>query len=355
VAVGATATLLVGRGGADSAAAAGDPERRSHLAWIWQFDEDGSPEQIRSVLAQHGLGAIVKTHDGQTWMGKWDASPSAIHGVNEIRNVARFFEEGGVPCHAWCVVRGVDPMGEAQICDEVLSSGVRSLTFDLEPPEGTHYWQGGPGEALSFGSELRRRWPDAYLAVAPDPRPWQLDAVPIGEFASFSNEIMPQTYWNVFNSAANYRLLRERGYETPDGVTPELILDVTRNALGQYGKPIRPIGSGGADRDGWQRFIGHAQSLGMETVALWRYGTAGQELWSLLQEMAPPQPPPPPPPAVLESPPAIVEEPKRTLKSYTSSFNRSRDRQKNSKEQETKEPEKTTDEPRYRWPIKSSR
>ncbi|MFN8639870.1 MAG: hypothetical protein U0360_10555 [Dehalococcoidia bacterium] len=27
---------------------------------------------IRDVLAAHGLGVILKTHDGTDWMSKWD-------------------------------------------------------------------------------------------------------------------------------------------------------------------------------------------------------------------------------------------------------------------------------------------
>jgi hypothetical protein len=269
-------------------AAASDQTPPKHLSWVWQFNDDGDPGQIRSVLADHGLGVIVKTHDGKTWMGKWDTSHMAIHGGSQVRAAASFFEEAGVPFHAWCVVKGNDPVGEAQMCAEVLANGARSLIFDLEPNENGHYWQGSPDDALAFGRELRSMWPDAWLAVAPDPRPWQLKAVPIGEFASFCNEIAPQTYWDLFNTSANHRLLREYGHPPgPEGVTPESVLDVTRSALGGYNLPIRPIGSGKADRGSWERFVNHAYSLGMETVSIWRYGTCNPDVLSLLNEKRP--------------------------------------------------------------------
>jgi hypothetical protein len=145
--------------------------------------------------------------------------------------------------------------------------------------------------------------PEAKLAVAPDPRPWQLDAVPIREFAAFSDAIAPQTYWNTFNNSPNYRLLRQRGIEPgPDGVTPELILNVTRDALAEFNRPIRPVGQGAADPGDWQRFVSHANSLGMETVSVWRYGTAKSDIWPVLRDMTPADPVEAPPPAPEEAP-----------------------------------------------------
>ena len=261
-----------------------------HLAWVWQFNQDGEPEKIRSALAQNGLGIILKTHDGKTWMGKWDSSHLAVHGASQVRAAASYFEEAGVPFHAWCVVKGKDPLGEAQMCAEVLANGARSMVFDLEPPENGHYWQGRPEDALTFGRELRKRAPNAWLSVAPDPRPWQLKVVPVAEFASFCNEIAPQTYWDLFNSSANHRLLREYGHPPgPEGVTPESILDVTQSALGRFNLPIRPIGSGKADRGSWARFVDHAYRVGMDSVSIWRYGTCNPDVMPLLNEKKPPE------------------------------------------------------------------
>lgn len=283
---GAAAAVLTRREA--SAAPQSNQRGPNHLAWVWQFDEDGSPELIRWVLASNGLGIILKTHDGTDWMSRWDQSRTAINGPDHVRQWAGFFEAMGVPFHAWCVVEGRDPITEARMAAEVLSSGARSLTLDLEPKEGRNYWQTGSQEAIAFGQELRRLQPNAWISVAPDPRPWQLDEVPIAEFASFSNEIAPQTYWDTFDSRANYRLLRDRGVEVgPDGVTPELILDVTQGALRRFNLPVRPVGQGNADRDSWSRFVSHAFGLGMDSVSVWRYGTSNPDVWPLLQDMRP--------------------------------------------------------------------
>jgi hypothetical protein len=259
-----------------------------HQAWVWRFDDDGKPEAIRSMLARHNLAIILKTNQGESWMGRWHKFPEAITGTARLRETAAYFEDGGVPFHAWCVVQGTDPIAEARLCAEVLDCGVRSLTFDLEPPEGDNYWHGTPESALAFGRELRRLQPDAWLAVAPDPRPWQVKALPVGEFASFSNEMAPQTYWATFDSPANYRLMREFGFAVgPEGITPQLILDVTQRVFEPFGLPVRPIGQGAAARDQWQSFVAHAYRLGMPGVSVWRYGTASEALWPLLREMPP--------------------------------------------------------------------
>ena len=299
----AAATLLGASPATAAAAAKSKAPKVTHLAWVWQFNDDGSPEEIVHTLAQNNLGVIIKTHDGTTWMGKWDKSPLAITGTHALESVMRIFEDGGVPVHAWGVTRGKDPIGEAQMAAEVLGVGVRSFVFDLEPEDDGHYWVGEPDDANRIGEELRRLRPSARIVVAPDPRPWQLQAVPIGEFASFSDEIAPQTYWNTFDSSANYRLLRQHGFETPNGVTPELILDVSRSSLERYGKPIRPVGQGAANADDWRRFVGHAYELGMEHVSVWRYRTARDEIWPVLRDMSPKQPPEPEP-IIVNPPPA---------------------------------------------------
>jgi hypothetical protein len=229
-------------------------------------------------------------------MSRWDKSEFAIDGGTAVRRLATFFEAAKVPFHAWCVVEGINPLEEARMCAEVLQSGARSLTLDLEPKEKTHYWHGTSADALTFGRELRRLAPKAVISVAPDPRPWQLKEVPVAEFASFSNEIAPQSYWPLFNTAANHKLLKEYGTEVgPDGVTPEIVLDFSQRALKPFGLPIRPIGSGNAPIDGWGRFISHATSLGMPPVSVWRYGISDPQLWTMLKQTAPePEPKPEP-------------------------------------------------------------
>jgi hypothetical protein len=256
-----------------------------HLAWVWQFDDDGQPDRVRSVLAANGLGIILKTHDAVDWMSRYDPSNFAITGPSSISALARYFEAGGVPFHAWAVVKGIDPEREARMAADVLNAGARSLVLDLEPSDGGSFWEGSRDAALYFGRRFRTLQPKAWLSVAPDPRPWQVEDVPVAEFATFSNEFAPQTYWDTFDNSATRRLLRERGFAVgPEGVTPELTLDFTQHSLGRFGLPIRPVGQGDSDMDSWRRFISHAFNLGMGAVSVWRYGTSNPDVWPLLQQ-----------------------------------------------------------------------
>jgi hypothetical protein len=157
---------------------------------VWQFSRDGPPEQIVQVLAQYGLGILAKTHDGINWMSKWDTSPYAVWGPPQVAILANYFETYGIPFHAWCVVKGLEPQREAEMCAQVVGAGARSIVVDLEPHSG--FWQGTPQAALTFGREFRRLQPNATLYVSVDPRPWVISRVPMTEFASFSQGFVPQ-------------------------------------------------------------------------------------------------------------------------------------------------------------------
>jgi hypothetical protein len=298
--MGIGAVLLKGTGDDSCAAAFAEDTAAfpiTHNMWVWRFDVDGDHKEVLERVKNSGMGVLLKCFEGPDWMSRHDSSPTSVRGPAQVRWFAEFFESNGVPFHAWGVVKGQDPAGEAQVASEVLNSGARSMTFDLEPPENQHYWHGTPESALQFGYEMRSRQPMAQLAVAPDARPWQIDAVPTAEFATFVNAIMPQSYWQTFNSPTNRRYMSERGYQIgEEGMTPELILQATADKLAPFGLPIRPIGQGTAGGADWQRFVNHAYSLGMDSVSVWRYGTTNHEVWPTLQAMAPAQPAPAAPP-----------------------------------------------------------
>src|SRR5690606_29734255 len=69
-AAGLAAAALVNVPGLGRASAAGASPAVSAgvgpgpLAWVWRFGPDGSPEQVRDILAAHGLGVLLKTFDG---------------------------------------------------------------------------------------------------------------------------------------------------------------------------------------------------------------------------------------------------------------------------------------------------
>ena len=258
-----------------------------HLSWVWQFSRDGPPEQVVSLLAQHNLGVLMKSHDGTDWMSRYDASPYAVSGPDQLAVLAAYFETYGVPFHTWSVVKGVDPKLEAELCAQDIAAGARSVTVDLEPHAG--FWSGTPEDAGTFGREFRQRQPAAILYVSVDPRPWVLTRVPVAEFASFAQGFVPQVYWETFNSPENRRRFQESGFPPPEqGVTPEFLLDVARTVLAPYRLPVLPAGQGAStNMDAWRGFMGRATALSMTPVSVWRHGVTGNDVWELLSGVAP--------------------------------------------------------------------
>lgn len=260
----------------------------THLVWVWQFQHDGDPVEIRDRLAAYGLGVVVKTHDGSDWMSEYDDTPTAIYGPQAVAEFARFFEDGGVPFHAWALVKGLNPNAEAQMASDVLSAGARSLFLDLEAHAG--FWEGTEEAAGRFGELLRSWQPNARISTSIDPRPWEIDRIPLARFAEFSDEISPQAYWGFFDNAANKIKYKLAGASIPDsGISAGFVVDTMTEHLAQFGRPIHPIGDGTVtDIEGWREFIQQSYEIaGADTVSLWRYGVATDEMLALLRDTPP--------------------------------------------------------------------
>ncbi len=260
-----------------------------HLAWVWQFRHDGERADVAAVLAAHGLGVALKTHDGVEWMSTYDPTPEAVDGSAKVAEFAALFEAAGVPFHAWCVVKGLDPVAEARMAAAVLDAGARSIFIDLEPPAG--FWRGSPASAIEFGEEFRRLQPDAWLSVSIDPRPWEIDRIPLKEFAVFSDEVAPQVYWGSFGTPANLRKYRLAGEEPPEGgVTPRFVLDAAMRKLSAFDLRFHPIGDGTiGGGDEWAEFLEQSFAYEAESVSVWRFGVVDDDVWQLLRD-TPPRP-----------------------------------------------------------------
>ncbi|HLG12400.1 MAG TPA: LysM peptidoglycan-binding domain-containing protein [Dehalococcoidia bacterium] len=295
--IGAAAAAGIGGAAAlraTSRPASAAPDGNFHLAWVWQFSTDGEPNAIGQKLRDYGLGILLKTHDGVTWMAEYDTSKYAVTGQPQVQVLANYFEGAGVPFHAWCVLHGTDPIEEARMAAAVLLSGARSLFLDVEPHQG--FWRGTAQDAVKFGQELRRLAPDKEVHLSVDARPWLRDAIPLKEFGGFINSIAPQQYWRTFDTPANYEKYAAAGHPVPsEGLTPEFLLSVTHAVYGNLGMPIHHTGQGStADPNEWRRFIDAAYALGNEYVSIWRYGVSPADVLNVLREKPARQPAPPP-------------------------------------------------------------
>ncbi len=244
-----------------------------HRAWVWQFSTDGEPAQIAANLAANHVAVMVKTHDGLDWMSTFDHHPAAVSGAAQVRTLANFFEGRGVPFHAWCVVKGINPAAEAQMAADVLASGARSLTIDLEG--GAGFWQGSSADAVAYGNELRARNTYGRVDISIDPRPWRIYLAPMDEFVNFTDGISPQCYWDTFNTPSNLAAYQQAGYPSSayGGMTPEFIVDATARVLSKYDREVIPAGQGAcADPATFPRFARRSWDNGMGSISVWRYG-----------------------------------------------------------------------------------
>ncbi len=258
-----------------------------HAVWVWQFSIDGAAEEIARNLAANNLAVVVKTHDGTEWMAKYDPMPGAISGPAQVATVAGIFENYGVPFHAWCVVKGTDPIREAGMAADVLAAGARSLTLDVESYDD--FWVGTKDDAVTFGAELRRLDPRGRVDLSIDPRPWRIVHIPMREFVDVTDGIRPQLYWDVFNTPDTANAYAYMGFPPgPDGITPEFVLDTAHDLLVPYGRWLVPIAqSVAADSDAWPRFLHKAWELQMGEVDFWRYGVADARTLAYLGQNPP--------------------------------------------------------------------
>ena len=284
-AVGLGLSAAVLSGGAKPARAA--PQGLRHLVWVWQFSTDAEPNIVGARLLEHGLGIVLKSHDGMQWMSEYDKSPYAVSGPAQLAVLANYFETAGVPFHAWCVVHGEDPLREAKMAAEVLIAGARTLYLDIEPHSG--FWSGSAADAVTFGKELRRLAPNGVVSLSIDPRPWMVTRLPMREFADFSDEISPQQYWRTFNTPANYTRFAETGFPVPqEGITPEFLFGVSDQVLPQFGRPLSHVGQGATpDANEWRRFLDLSYARGSNMASVWRYGVTTPEVLKVLRDVPP--------------------------------------------------------------------
>ena len=317
VALGAAAASL-GLGPCDPAfirrvQQARNPQTPHHRVWVWQFSADAALDGIAAALAGKGLGVVVKTHDGTDWMSLYDHAPDAIDSAARFGRVASYFEDRGIPCHAWCVVKGIDPIREAQMAGEVLAAGARSLVLDLEGSSG--FWLGSADDAVRYGQELRRISPYGRVDISIDARPWRINLVPMNEFVAFSDGIWPQLYWDTFATSGNTDGYNASGHPVPaTGITPEFLLEVTTQLLLPYEREIIPVGQGAAGDPGtWPRFAHRAWDLQTPVISAWRLGVTRAETLQYLADNPPgPEPQAPPPTPVPSSTPTSFGTSTRT-------------------------------------------
>jgi hypothetical protein len=173
------------------------------------------------------------------------------------------------------------------MASEVLAAGARSLTLDLEDHPG--FWEGTREAAATFGGQLRARNEFARVDVSVDPRPWLNTRLPIDEFVQFTDGIRPQIYWDLYQGVDQYNAWGYMGHPPgPEGVTPEFLVDASREMFGPRDRWILPVGPGAPeDATSFARFAYRAWQNQMPEVSVWRYGIAQPALLDYLRRNPP--------------------------------------------------------------------
>ena len=260
---------------------------RKHLLWVWQFSEDGTKYEIRDKLVKYNLGVVLKTHDGTDWMSGFDPSADAINGPKKIQELSQFFESAGVPFHTWSVPHGVNPIEEANMTALAYEAGSRSIYLDVEHARG--FWRGTENVSYQYGERLRTLHSDMRITTSIDGRPWNIDAIPIDAFASLSDVLAPQLYWETFRTWGNVYRYNDHGYYVPSaGISPSFIVQSAFKKLEKYSKPIEPVGEGSVRNIiQWSEFIQSSLARNAETVSAWRYGTTSQSIMKIMSNNEP--------------------------------------------------------------------
>ena len=262
----------------------------THFAWVWQFRHDGAGEAIRDALAAHGLGIVLKTHDGTNWMSRFDTSPDAVSGPNKISELAAFFEAGGVPFHAWYNAHGVDPLTEAQMTSDILDAGARSMFIDLEPHQG--FWRGTADTANQLGEELRRLQPAAWLSTSIDPRPWEIGNIPLAEFASFTNEIAPRSTGATSatpptSTASAAKATTPARWVSRASPRASCSPPPWRSSASSASPSTPSATAPSSPTTAWTEFLEASFALDASAVSVWRFGNVEPGILQLLKDTPP--------------------------------------------------------------------
>ena len=140
----------------------------NHLAWVWQFSQDGSKEEMRGVLAEHGLGVALKTHDGTDWMARYDPSRTPLTAPGGWRNSPPSSNRAGcrsTPGPSFTASTRWARHATPPRCWRPAPAASRS-TWSRTPGSGVARRKPRPSSDASCGASSRRRgwWPPSTRA-----------------------------------------------------------------------------------------------------------------------------------------------------------------------------------------------
>lgn len=232
----------------------------------------------------------VKTSDGNAWQGQFDRKPAmAINGPADIARWVQELEAQGLEFHAWCVLKGLDIIGEA---DRVIAAcqvaGVRSMLLDVE--DGPQYFAGGSADARHLIQRIRTNIPASFhLGLNFDARGQHPKHIHVNQWLPYVGSLHPMVYHRDF------------------GKTVETAVRDAFQVCRTMNLPIYPMlqAYGGVHPDDlWRGADVSMRQYGAGGVSYFRLGTMGPTEFAAMQAVTLPDLPTTPPPV---TPPAAGE------------------------------------------------
>src|SRR5512142_364192 len=191
-----------------------------------QIGENSIDDVAQTILIYApAVNAVwVKTSDGSDSMAKYDSKASLhIDCPAAIDRWVSTLQKYGLEFHAWCVPRGLDINGEANVIIQACQRpGVRSMVLDVEPYPG--FYAGDESTIRPLMVKIRSALPGAFhIGMSVDARQAHYNEIHPQTWFPFVNSIHPQVYWPDF------------------GVTPQQALSYAYQAWSNYGRPIFPV------------------------------------------------------------------------------------------------------------------
>ena len=241
--------------------------------WIWHLSEaeNGNVSKIIEKVKFAGLTWVtIKCGDGNLfWKGEDECTS----------DVVTQFHNAGIKVFGWQYVYGDDPIGEAEVANQILDLGIDGFIIDAEAE-----YKGKPDNATAYLENIREEHPVSFVAYTTFPIIDYHTDFPYLEFGKYCDAVMPQDYWKEI------------------GVTPEEMVEWMEEQWNKWHeiwedgghsdsvKPIIPLGQGW-DVSGSEitRFCNLVYAHGYGGVSLWRYGTMTEANWEAYEECFAPQ------------------------------------------------------------------